>query len=127
MWAGKDSTVVLRSREDDAKACFAAHHAFVDFIGALQGEHFRDRAEAGQDTESKCVLRINRRARRRPDDRAASEDEGYLAAPKSSDYCCRADCRIAAAALAFPWYCFRALCREGSEGRDLLARFDEFS
>jgi hypothetical protein len=48
-------------REDDAKACLAAHHALVALAGALQWKDFRHRAHAGQRAEAERVLRIDGR------------------------------------------------------------------
>ena len=49
-------------RENGPKTCLAAHHVFVGFGRVLQREDFIHRAHAGEQAESKRILRIDRAA-----------------------------------------------------------------
>src|SRR5256885_5634997 len=53
----------------------AAHHALVALGGALERKHLRHRPHAGVHGEGQRVLRVDGRARRPADDRAAPEED----------------------------------------------------
>lgn len=70
-----DGCLLLACREYGSEPRLAAHHVFVGFIGVLQRKDFGHRADAGEQAEIECILRIDGAARRRADNRASSQDE----------------------------------------------------
>src|SRR6202035_2980071 len=58
-----------------AESCFALHHASVSISGLFKRSCLGHRANILQDAEGKRVLLIDRRARQRAVDRAASKDK----------------------------------------------------
>src|SRR3984893_11810504 len=76
------SCCILRTLSDSvlcnqhhAEPCFALHHASVSISSLFERNCFNHRADTLEDTECKCVLAINRRARQAPVDRAPSKHE----------------------------------------------------
>ena len=61
--------------ENDSKPRLAAHHVFVGLGRAFQWEDFRHRPNACEHAEGKGILRIDGRAGRPSEDRAASHEE----------------------------------------------------